>query len=227
MKKLLFALLFTIVLLNSMVNAQTGARFGFKAGYSLANQYGINVPDIPYTVKTHYRHGMAGGFFAYFPITEAFGVQQEFLYVMKGSRQDIVMNTLPVKVRSEYNMGYFELPFVCRYTFVELKKIGIYGSAGFALSIMLNGNSSVSGTVDVGGGNVVPFAETTKLEGLDIWDYGFLYGAGVDFKMLNQDCFFEYRFNIGWNTLMMPTSTGQEPAPLRNQDYIFTLGLFI
>jgi hypothetical protein len=201
MKKLLIGLLLLIFGINGSLSAQTGARFGFKGGYSLANQYGIFIPDIPYTVKTHYRHGMAAGFFAYFPITESFGVQQEFLYVMKGSRQDIQMNEMPVKINTEYNLNYFELPFVCRYTFVR------FG--------------------DFGNNTYVPFTETTNLEGLDIWDYGFLYGAGLDFKLLNKDCFFEYRFNIGWNTLMMPTSTGQDPAPLRNQDYIFTLGLFL
>jgi hypothetical protein len=227
MKKILSGLLLLIFGINGSLSAQTGVRFGFKAGYSLANQYGINIPDIPYTVKTFYKHGIAAGAFAYFPITESFGVQQEFLYVTKGSRQDIKMNEMPVKIHTEYNMNYFELPFICRYKFVQLKKFGIYGSAGFALSILLNGDSRLDGSLDIGDGTLVPFTETTNLEGLDIWDYGFLYGAGIDFKLLNQDCFFEYRFNIGWNTLMMPTSTGQDPAPLRNQDYIFTLGIFL
>ena len=77
------------------------------------------------------------------------------------------------------------------------------------------------------GGMKIPFAESTKLEGVDIFDYGFLYGAGLDFKLFGKKCFFEYRFNIGWNTLMMPTSAGQAPAPLRNQDYIFTLGIYL
>jgi hypothetical protein len=62
---------------------------------------------------------------------------------------------------------------------------------------------------------------------VDIFDYGFLYGAGLDFPLFKKNCFFDYRFNIGWNTLMMPTSEGQDPAPLRNQDYTFTLGFYL
>jgi len=226
MKKIIYALLFLAHLLSSSLSAQTGVRIGFKGGYSMATQYGINDPDIPYTVNTYSRHGMVGGVLIYYPVTESFGVQQEFLYVEKGSREDISMNTQPVKTHTEYNLNYFELPFILRYTFVKLGNFKIYGSSGFALSILLNGDSRLDGTVDMGG-NLVPFSESTKMEGVDTFDYGFLYGAGVDFNLFNKNCFFDYRFNIGWNTLMMPTSKGQAPAPLRNQDYIFTLGFYL
>ncbi len=226
MKTILYTSAFLVLILSSSLFAQTGVRFGVKSGYSLSTQYGITVPDIPYSVKTHWRSGFAGGFFAYFPVTESFGIQQELLYVTKGSSQDITMNEQPVKTNTKYNLNYFELPFVFRYTFAKLGNVKIYGSSGFALSILLNGNSKLNGTVDMGG-TLVPFSESTKMEGVDIFDYGFLYGAGVDFNLLNKKCFFDYRFNIGWNTLMMPTSKGQSPAPLRNQDYIFSLGIFI
>jgi len=226
MKKVIYALVLFTLVLNSSLSAQTGVRFGAKAGYSLSTQYGITVPDIPYTVDTHWRHGFAGGVFAYFPITESFGIQQELLYITKGSSEDITMNAQPVKTHTDYNLNYFELPFVFRYTFAKVGNVKIYGSSGFALSILLNGESKLNGTVDMGG-TKIPFAESTKLEGVDIFDYGFLYGAGLDFDLFNKNCFFDYRFNIGWNTLMMPTSKGQDPAPLRNQDYTFTFGIYI
>ena len=226
MKKVIYSLLFITLLLNSSLSAQTGVRFGLKGGYSLSTQFGITVPDIPYSVDTHFRHGLAGGILVYFPITESFGIQQELLYVTKGSREDITMNTQPIKTHTEYNLNYFELPLVFRYTFVKLGNFKIYGSSGFALSILLNGESKLNGTVDMGG-TLIPFSESTKLEGVDIFDYGFLYGAGLDFNLFKKNCFFEYRFNIGWNTLMMPTSAGQDPAPLRNQDYIFSLGIYL
>ena len=226
MNKAMYGLLLLPFLFNSSLSAQTGVRFGLKGGYSMSTQYGINVPDIPYTVDTHFRHGLAGGLMVYFPITESFGIQQELLYVMKGSREDITMKDLPVNTHTEYNLNYLELPFVFRYTFVKLGNFKIYGSSGFALSILLNGESKLNGVVDMGGAKI-PFTESTKLEGVDIFDYGFLYGAGLDFNLFKKNCFFEYRFNIGWNTLMMPTSAGQDPAPLRNQDYIFSLGIYL
>jgi hypothetical protein len=226
MKTILYTSAFLVLFFNSSLFAQTGVRFGVKGGYSLSTQYGITVPDIPYTVKTHWRSGVAGGVFAYFPVTESFGIQQELLYVTKGSSQDITMNEQPVKTNTKYNLNYFEMPFVFRYTFAKLGNVKFYGSSGFALSILLKGDSELNGTIDMGG-TVVPFSESTKMEGVDIFDYGFLYGAGVDFNLFNKKCFIDYRFNIGWNTLNMPTSKGQAPAPLRNQDYIFSLGIFI
>jgi len=225
MKKVIYLLLLSIGLLNTALPAQTFVRFGFKGGYSLSTQYGITDPSLPYTVDTKCRHGWVGGVLLYFPITESFGIQQELLYVTKGSREDIVMTTLPVKTHTEYNLNYFELPFAFKYAFVKIGDFKIYGSTGFALSILIDGDSKLDGTVDIGGGILSPFSESTKLEGVDIFDYGFLYGAGLDFKLFKKDCFFDYRFNIGWNTLMMPTSEGQESAPLRNQDYTFTLGI--
>jgi hypothetical protein len=226
MGKLIYTILFVALLSQSPLSAQADVRLGFKAGYSMSTQYGITTPNIPYTVDSHYRNGFVGGVMFNFPITETFAVQQEFLYVTKGSSQDITMHDFPVTTYTEYNLNYFEIPFIVRYTFVRFGSFSIYGSSGFALSVLLNGDSYLKGVVDLGFSQTT-FTDSTEMEGVDIFDYGFLYGAGIDFKLFNKDCFFEYRFNIGWNTLMMPTSEGQDPAPLRNQDYIFTLGFYI
>ncbi|MBN2399918.1 MAG: PorT family protein [Candidatus Aminicenantes bacterium] len=226
MKKMTYALLLLPIVWSSSLTAATDVRFGLKAGYSLSTQYGIDVPDIPYTVDSNYRHAVAGGLMVYFPITDSFGLQQEILYVMKGSREDIVMKAQSVTTHTEYNLNYLELPFVLRYKFLKLKNFKIYGSSGFALSILLNGKSELNGVVDMGGIQI-PFAESTKLEGVDIFDYGFLYGLGAEFELFKKKCFFEYRFTIGWNTLIMPTSAGQAPAPLRNQNYVFALGVYL
>lgn len=226
MRKLFYAGLLFLVILNHPLMAQTGARFGFRAGYSMATQYGITPADLDYTVATYYRHGVAGGLIINYPITDNFAIQQEFLYVQKGSREDITLTTLDVTTHTEYDINYFEIPIVFRYTFVRLGKIKLYGSAGFALSILLNGRYRLDGEAEVGGISS-DFSLNEKIEGLDTFDYAFLYGTGVEFRLFDKDWFFGYRFTIGWNFLMMPTYEGEEPAPLRNQDYIFTLGMFI
>jgi len=194
MKKIIYALLFLLLLLNGSLLAQTGVRFGLKGGYSMATQYGIDDPDIPYTVDSLFRHGMVGGVMAYFPITESFGIQQELLYVMKGSRQDISMTVPPFHSHSEYNLNYLELPIIFRYVFAKLGNFKIYGSSGFALSILLNGESRTKGMITLGSMQM-PFADSSKMEGVDTFDYGFLYGAGLEFNLFNKKCFFEYRFN--------------------------------
>ena len=226
MKRMLYSCLFLLFLINTSLFAQQGIRFGFRAGYSMATQYGIDEPDIPYTVDVQYRHGFSGGLLMYYPVTESFGLQQEFLYVQKGSREDIDLKGRPIRTRTEYDMNYFEIPVVIRLTFADLQSFRIYLTSGFALSILLNGEYRLSGVVEIEGVPVT-FYDKNEIKGVDIFDYGFLYGAGVDFEIFEKQFFFEYRFTIGWNVLMMPTAEGEAPAPLRNQDYLFTVGLYL
>ena len=226
MKKLIYSLLFLTFLINSSLSAQTGVRFGFKGGYSLATQYGIKSADDIYKVNSDSRNGFAGGIFAYFPITESVGIMQELLYAQKGSRQNVTITTpLNINTVSEYDLNYFEMPIILKYKFVKIKNFGIYGSAGIALSLLLDGEYLITSTIDTGGPPAI-VAESGDMKGLDTFDYSFVYGAGTDFKLLKKDFFIEYRMTIGWNTLAMPNASGADPVPLRNQDYIFAVGMF-
>lgn len=226
MKKMTFTLLLFACVAGNTISAQTGVRFGLKAGYSLATQYGINPADNTYAVETQGRTGFAGGVFAYFPITESVGIQQELLYTMKGSRQDVTMTT-PANINtvSAYDLNYFEMPIVLKYKFVRVKNVGIYGTTGIALSLLLDGEYRITNTINMGGPPVV-LKESGDEKGLDTFDYSFVYGAGADFKLLKKDFFLEYRMTIGWNTFQMPNATGAAPVPLRNQDYIFAVGMY-
>ena len=226
MKNLSIALFLLVVFGGGALYAQsqTGVRFGVKAGYSLAMQYGTIPADNPYDVDSDSRHGFSGGILLYFPITEAFGVQQEFLYTNKGSTQNVSIDEPYFSTSSEYKLNYFEMPILFRYTFVKIGDFGIYGSTGFGLSMLLGGEYNTNGVIEIDDIEI-PFRESGNTDGLDVFDYSFLYGLGVHFNLLNQQCFFEYRQTVGWNTLMMPTFGGEEPAPLRNQFYSFSLGI--
>ena len=226
MGKIFSICLFLLFFQNTFLMAQQGVKFGLRAGYSMATQYGIIEPDIPYNVDVYYRHGLAGGLLIYYPVTESFGIQQEFLYVQKGSAEDIALKDRPINTRTEYDINYFEIPMVMRLTFARIKNCKIYLTSGFALSILLDGEYRLNGAADFEEG-LLTFSDTNKINGVDIFDYGFLYGGGAEGIVFGRQCFFEYRFTIGWNTLMMPTVKGEAPAPLRNQDYIFTVGLYL
>jgi hypothetical protein len=228
MKKIAVSLLLLAFFYNGYMSAQTGVRFGLKTGLSLATQYGIAPADDTITVETSSRIAFSGGVFVYFPITESVGIQQELLYAMKGSGQDVTI-TDPlyiINTVSEYKLNYFEMPIVLKYTFVRIKNIGIYGNTGIALSLLINGDYNITTTIDTGAPALIVTEESGDMEGLDIFDYSFIYGAGVDFKLLKKDFFFEYRMTIGWNTLAMPNASGADPVPLRNQDYILALGMY-
>jgi Outer membrane protein beta-barrel domain len=226
MKIFTCSLLFLTFLFSVSADAQTGVRFGLKAGYSLATQYGITPADNTYMVDSQGRNGFAGGVFAYFPITESVGIQQEFLYAMKGSRQNVTITTpFNISTVSEYDLNYFEMPIVIKYKFVNIKNVGIYGSTGIALSLLMNGGYDITTTINAGGPPTI-VEESGDMEGLDTFDYSFVFGLGTDFKLLNKDFFIEYRMTVGWNTLAMPNASGADPVPLRNQDYIFAVGMY-
>lgn len=223
MKKALLILFFLAFLISNTM-AQTGINFGFKAGYNLATQYGTLPADNTFEVSSDARNGFSGGIFLFFPITEAFGVQQEFLYSQKGSRQQVIQPG--IKISSEYNIDYFELPILFRYNFINIGKVRVYGSSGFGLSMLLKGEYAVDLVVETPGGPLALPPESGDTDGLDGFDYSFIYGLGVKFELFDQNCFFDYRQTIGWNTLMMPTGAGGDPAPLRNQTYSFSLGIY-
>src|SRR4030065_2202928 len=156
MKKFTCLLLFISSLFPGSVNAQTGVRFGLKTGYSLATQYGITPADDTYMVDTDSRNGFAGGVFVYFPITESVGIQQEFLYAMKGSRQNVTIpGPVNINTVSEYNLNYFEMPIIIKYKFVNIKNFGIYGSTGIALSLLMNGEYHITSTINMGGPPII------------------------------------------------------------------------
>ncbi len=226
MIKFLSASILLLLLLTNSFSAQTGLRFGFRGGYSMSLQYGITPVDNEYTVDTFWRHAAAGGLLFNFPVTETFSIQQEFLYVMKGSRQDIGIPDQLVNTYVVYDLNYFEIPLVLKYVIFDLGEFKIYGTCGYALSILLNGQVQLEGTVEVDGAQI-QFKYSDEIKGLDIFDYSFLYGLGVEFPFLDRDWFFGYRFTIGWNTLLMPTFPGEAPAPLRNQNYTFALGMYL
>ncbi len=225
MKKSVFLCIILSFFSLNVLNAQTGVKFGFKAGYNIATQYGSKTADISYDVDSESRNGFFGAFFLRFPITDVFSVQQEFMYTQKGSVQNVATTLPPLSTSSEYKIDYFELPIMFRYNFLNIGNVGVYGSSGFALSMLLKGKYTVDGSIDVGGGVKVPIEESGDTDGMDDFDYNFIYGLGLEFDLFNQECFFDYRQTIGWNTLLMPTVQGGEPAPLRNQTYSLSLGI--
>jgi hypothetical protein len=224
-KAICFIVLLALPFVGS-VQAQNKVRVGWKAGYSLATQYGISPADDTYAVDTRSRKAFAGGVFVEFPITESVGIQQEFTYAMKGSRQSVAITT-PVNVStlSVYDLNYFELPITIKYRFVRIKDVKIYGSTGIALSLLLNGTYDITSTIDMGGPPTV-LTESGDMKGVDTFDYSFVYGAGADFKLFRKVFFLEYRMTIGWNVLALPNASGADPVPLRNQDYLLTLGMY-
>jgi len=217
---------FLSLLLHEGVFAQKTVQFGAKAGYAFALNYGVK--SAQYEVVPHGRHGAAGGFFLYFPVTGSFGVQYELLYVMKGSREKISLVEQPIEVNVWYDLDYVEIPVLFNLHTQRFGKWGMYAVSGIALSLLVNAHYRLEGTVEFNdGGTIVPISisDAYKIPYVDIFDFGFVYGGGIEFALKKAALFVEYRFTIGWNKIELPTYEGENSVGLRNQSYLLLFGV--
>lgn len=201
---------------------------GCKAGYNLSLNYGNKADAKMYGVDSHFRHAAAAGLYLYLPIIGTFGMQYELLYVMKGSRNDIALKEEPIRVDVAYGLDYLEIPVFFKLQVQCFGKIKLFATSGWALSVLLKTDYDLTGTVefnDAGTITTIPISASGDMPDTDIFDYSFLFGGGILFPFAHRECSFEYRFTIGWNVLMLPTYENQDPVPLRNQSYLFMLGI--
>ena len=211
--------------------------FGFKAGLSLAQHTGIEERGSEYTVTSHWRTGFAASVFLYLPITSRFGIQQELVYAQKGSRQDIGVKILeiPTVLNVSYDLDYVEIPVLLRFTWLRWSRGAVYSYSGTALSLKVHDRYVLSGEID-DGSQVVPLSADADMSEVEMFDYSFVYGAGLEFLLFHQWFLVEHRFTIGWNALAMPTYAyvpfgneriliENEPVLLKNQNHLITVGI--
>jgi hypothetical protein len=225
---------------NTNSNTQRGLTaitFGIKAGYSLSQHSGIKERDAEYEVSSEWRHAAGAGGFLYLPITRRFGLQQEVLYVVKGSRQDITVDILdiPTVLHVRYDMDYIEIPVLLKFAWLKWQNAAIYSLAGWALSFKVNDRYTLDGVVD-DGTEKAPLKADSDMSEVEMFDYSFVYGFGAEFLLFRIPFLVEYRFAIGLNRLLMPTYAyvpfgndkvliENEPVPLKNQNHLLMLGI--
>ena len=211
--------------------------WGFKAGLSLSQHSGIEERDAEYGVSSEYRRGFAGGLFLYMPVTARFGLQQEVLYVQKGSRQKISIEIIeiPTVLDVTYDLDYIEIPVLTRYVWIRRSQRAFYSLAGTALSLKINDRYKLSGVIDDGVEQVPLYADSDMSE-VEMFDYCFIFGLGYEHGFGAGNLLIEYRFTIGWNRLEMPTYgyvpfegddllIDNDPVPLKNQSHLILFGL--
>jgi hypothetical protein len=211
--------------------------FGLKAGAGLSQHSGVKERDADYEVASEWKRGFAAGIFLYLPITPRFGLQQELLYVQKGSRQDITVEILdiPTVLDVTYDMDYIEIPVLMRLTWYRWSEHAVYSYAGTAFSLKIRDRYTLTGEID-DGNEIVPLYADSDLSEVEMFDYSFVYGAGMDVSLLHRKFMIEYRFVIGWNRLAMPTYAyvpfgdeeiliDNEPVPLKNQNHLVLIGI--
>ena len=211
--------------------------FGLKSTLAFSQHSGIEERDAEYDVGSLWRTGFGASAFVYIPITPRFGIQQEISYVQKGSRQDIGVEILdvPTVLSVTYDMDYIEIPVLLRFAWHESRSWTLYSLAGTALSLKVHDRYVLEGELD-DGDQVGPLRADSDMSEVDLFDYSFVYGLGLETPALGHSILLEYRFTIGWNTLHMPTYAyvpfeddeiliENEPVPLKNQSHALMLGI--
>ncbi len=214
-----------------------GISFGFKGALGFSQHAGTEERGIEYDVSSGWRTGLAVSVFLYVPITPRFGIQQEISYVQKGSRQDIGVDILdvPAVLHVTYDMDYVEIPVLMRFTWHESRHWMFYSLAGTAVSFKVHDRYVLEGELD-DGEQVVPVRADSDMAEVDLFDYSFVYGFGLESPAFGRTLVLEYRFTLGWNTLSMPTYAyvpfgddeiliENEPVPLKNQSHLIMLGI--
>lgn len=211
--------------------------FGIKTGVSFGQHYGTEERDSQYEVSSNWRESFAAGAFLGFRVTDRFSLQQELLYVRKGSSQDIGVEILeiPTVLDVTYDMDYIEIPVLLKFTWLRLGQFDLRSLSGFALSLKVHDEYRLRGELD-DGTQVVPLRADADMSEVDMFDYSFMYGTELEFNLGNTRFAIEHRYTIGTNKLLMPTYAyvpfeddqiliDNEPVPLRNQNHLLLLGI--
>ena len=214
----------------------TSLSAGLKGGLGLAQHQGTEPRDLEYTVDSTMRRGLAAGVFVTLPITRRFQLQQEVLYVQKGSRQDIgaVIFDIPTVLDVTYDLDYLEIPVLLRYHWLIDRRVDIYSLAGFAFALKVDDHYQLQGEVS-DGEESIPLSADSDMSEVDLFDFLFTYGVGVEVPVGGPRLLLEYRFDLSLQQLPMPTyadvpfgdetvRVDNDPVPLRNQCHMLLMG---
>ncbi|HEX9958525.1 MAG TPA: porin family protein [Fibrella sp.] len=154
-----------ILATNTDTKAQNRARTGIKAGLSAST---LQFNNIDLTNRKE-RIGFHAGVFTQVPISSAFAIQPELLYVNKGASSNY--RTLGQDSRASFNLNYIDLPVLATFKLGESAEI----QAGPYASYLLN--SSVSNT----GGILGSSAFNLNADQFNRLDYGLAGGLNIYF----------------------------------------------
>jgi hypothetical protein len=211
---------------------------GFKIGLGLAQHQGVEDPRLPYTVDSSWRQGFTAAVFLHFPVTDRFGLQQEVVYVRKGSRQAIGVDILeiPATLDVRYDLTYLEIPLLMRFVWLLGPRLDLYTLGGFSFALKIDDRYRLDGVVS-DGEQTIPVSADAPMDEVDIFDFAFVYGLGLEMSALGRRVLLEYRFSLSLEALSLPTYAyvpfgtddririDNDPVPLRNQAHAVLLGI--
>ena len=196
MKKL--AIIMTAMLiLSAVAGAQTEdqtadkkLRFGLKGGaaFSILSGAGSDKAD-PVA-------GFMGGGFISYRTAEDVRLIAEIQFVQKGFELKGLSDSLVVQGKATVKMDYIEIPVLFLYELPDWGAAVPYLTAGGALSFIIN--SKVEAAI-VGPGVGEQGEFDTQIE--NSVDFGFVFGTGIDFPIMQEKHWMGFDFRFTWGVL--------------------------
>ena len=192
MKRIL--VIMAIMALVSTAASAEGMMFGVKGGLNLANVTG----DLD---GTEMKMAFGGGIWFEYAITEAFSIQPEVLFMLKGYDTEID--------DTGFKATYIDIPILAKYSVPMEGSFVPFFYAGPYFGILMSADMEVLGTE-------IDWKDYTKT--LDIGAVG---GAGVNY-MLGEGCLtLDARYAMGFTTL---DDAETDPIDVKNTGIQFFLG---
>lgn len=174
-----FGMLFlTAAIFTNTAYAQTdkqATRFGIKGGINISNMYTKEVDDKNTVI------GFNSGLFFKLPLTSNFAFQPELLYTTKGA--ELSYSNSLISGSATFSLGYIEMPLLAVINLTE--NVNIQG--GVYLSSLTS--AKVKNVSDVG---LFNFEDELDRSDFETFDYGLVFGAGLEFDKINLGIRYEY-----------------------------------
>jgi hypothetical protein len=171
---LIFSLVFSTFILRGQSSDENKVRFGIKAGLNISNMYTKDVQD------ENMITGFNGGLFLKVPVTPNFAIQPELLYTMKGS--ELTYNSF-ISGKASFSLNYVEMPVLAVINLTKI--VNIYGGVYIAnlTSVVVKNKSNV---------DLFNFENELKKSDFEMYDWGLVGGAGLDFNRVSLGVRYEY-----------------------------------
>jgi hypothetical protein len=175
----LFGILFlTAIMFTNSVYSQTDeqdTRFGIKGGVNISNMFTEDIDDKNTVI------GFNAGLFFKLPLTSNFSFQPELLYTTKGA--ELNYSSALISGSATFSLGYIEMPLLAVINLTE--NVNIHG--GVYLASLAS--ASVKNVSDVG---LFNFEDELDRSDFETFDYGLVFGAGLEFDKINLGLRYEY-----------------------------------
>jgi hypothetical protein len=171
---LTIALILSIMSVTGQSSDQNNLRFGIKGGLNVSNMFTKDVQDNNTLLGFH------AGLFLKMPITPFIAFQPELLYTTKGS--ELTYNSF-ITGKAGFTLNYLEMPLLAVINLTE--NFNLHG--GVYLASLTSVKITNKSTVDL-----FNFESDLKKSDFEMYDYGFVVGAGLDLNKVSLGVRYEY-----------------------------------